>query len=198
MYEKLKRKTINSTLQDSFTSPSTPPPPSSLPVNHHISTSTSIRPYHTNSLVKSNRSPYYNGLNEDDLVSRLGRASNVTGARSIFIPPQPPSTQQPQNPQNHYRHGYHRPTRIPSPSVAENSMFSFRHHPVRRDSTDRRSQVPPTATTAAETVDFLRHQQQPQMHDQKIKPYRHKTHHIETTKSQYYHKPIDNSRNHFN
>jgi hypothetical protein len=204
MYEKLKRKAITPTLQDSFTSPSTlpAPPPPPPPVDHHPSIS--IRPYYTNCLVKSNKPQYSNGLNEDDLVSRLGRASNITGARSVFIPPQLPSPPPPQNHHSHYRHSYHRPTRIPSPSAAENSMFSFRHHPVRRDSTSHRSQVPPTATTAAETVDFLRHQhqhqhqQQPQIHDQQIQSYRHKNHRIETTKSRYYHKPIDNSRNNFN
>ncbi|CEP12193.1 hypothetical protein [Parasitella parasitica] len=193
MYEKLKRKTINPTMQDAFTA--SPPPVTSIPppTNQHHAISAPIAPYLSNSSNKAIRLQRNNGSGEDDLMSRIGRASNITGARSVFVPPQRPS---PPVPSHHARnhHGYNKPTRIPSPSVAAgSSLFSYRHHHPRRDSNGLRNQMPPTTITASETIGFVRHRQQ-QQHDQQQQSYRQEATQMEPTASHYYHKFVDSSR----
>ncbi|GAN05390.1 E3 ubiquitin-protein ligase CCNB1IP1 [Mucor ambiguus] len=164
MYEKLKRKSINPNLQDAMPSlqqqqppPSTrPPAPHGMP--HHSLGAGSTRLYQTNNYARPLRPQYNNsGPTDDDLVSRLGRVSNITAGRSVFVPPHSPTAQ---SYHSRLRHEHHRPSRIPSPSIApDNSLFSYRHHPSRRDSLDCESQMPPTATA---TADFCHQRQPPQ------------------------------------
>lgn len=186
MYEKLKRKSINPQLQDAMPSPQQqqqqqPPPvlPHHLP--HHPPEPGTTRLYQTNTYARPPRSQHNHGGGppDEDLMSRFGRASNITTGRSVFVPPPSPTAQS-----HHSRH--HRSTRIPSPSIApDNSLFSYRHHPPRRDSMDRENQMPPTAS------DFY-HQRQPS--EQQLQPYQHKHRRKSSPASHYYHKFVDTSR----
>lgn len=175
MYEKLKRKNINPNLQSVMPSPqqqqqqqlpTSAPPPGSGPT----------RLYQANNYARPPRPPHSNaGPPDEDLMSRLGKASNITTGRSLFVPPQSPAAQ---SYHSRLRHDHHRPSRIPSPSIApDNSLFSYRHHhPPRRESMDRTS---PMAS----------HQ-----HEQQLLPYQHKHHRKGSPTSQYYHKFVDKSR----
>ncbi|KAL7320114.1 hypothetical protein PS15m_000032 [Mucor circinelloides] len=194
MYEKLKRKSINPNLQNPGTSPQQQqqqqPPPLLPTMPHHQPGSGAIRSYPQSNYGRSTRSQYNNGAPADeDIMSRLGKASNITVGRSVFVPPQSPTSQ---SYHSRVRHGHHRSSRIPSPSTApDNFLFSHRNYPPRRDSMDRQSQMPPTATTAEETVDFFHQRQQ---HEQQLQPYQHKHRRMDSTASQYYHKFVDKSR----
>ncbi|CAO0793698.1 unnamed protein product [Mucor circinelloides] len=194
MYEKLKRKSINPNLQNPGTSPQQQqqqqPPPLLPTMPHHQPGPGAIRSYPQSNYGRSTRSQYNNGGPADeDIMSRLGKASNITVGRSVFVPPQSPTSQ---SYHSRVRHGHHRPSRIPSPSTApDNFLFSHRNYPPRRDSMDRQSQMPPTATTAEETVDFFHQRQQ---HEQQLQPYQHKHRRMDSTASQYYHKFVDKSR----
>ncbi|KAL9538600.1 hypothetical protein MBANPS3_010807 [Mucor bainieri] len=199
MYEKLKRKTINPILQDAMPSPQQQPhqqPPPSAPAGmpHQALGSGPFRLYHTNNYARPPRPPYSSGGQPDeDLMSRIGRASNITGGRSVFVPPQSPAAQ---SYHSRFRHDHHRPSRIPSPSIVpDNSMFSYRHHPPRREGMEHESQMPPTATA---TSDFY-HQRPPpppqQQHEQQMFTYQQHTQRRNSSPaSQYYHKFADKSR----
>ncbi|CAO3630712.1 unnamed protein product [Mucor fragilis] len=180
MYEKLKRKTINPHLQNAMPSP--PPQQQAPPVMpQHPPGLGTARLYQTNDYARQPRSQHTNGGPlDEDLMSRFGRASNITTGRSVFAPPQSPTAQS-----HHSRH--HRPSRIPSPSIApDNSLFSYRHYPPRRDSMDRENQMPPTA------ADFYRQRQPP---EQQLQPYQHKHRRKDSSPaSHYYHKFVDTSR----
>ncbi|KAK4521661.1 uncharacterized protein ATC70_004193 [Mucor velutinosus] len=196
MYEKLKRKSINPNLQDAISSPRqqqpppcvAPPAPPGMP--HRPLGPGATHLYQTNSFARPSGPPYNNsGPTDEDLMSRLGRASNITAGRSVFVLPQSPAVQ---SHHSRLRHDHHRPSRIPSPLTApDNSMLSYRHHLSRRDSLDRESQMPPTATSAAE---FYHQRQPPPQHEQQLLPYQHKHRRKGSPASQYYHKFVEKSR----